>query len=86
MARGPLSKTMASALYEIAHAGSVVERKPGGYWVLPHAKMLSHGSWNPAAWGTSTIEALVGRGKMIYTAHQEGRNGSFPIRAEVVPV
>lgn len=81
MTRGPMSKTMIEALQDITKAGGTVERKPGGYWVLPGAKYSGSG-WG-ISWGTSTIEALVSRGKMAYTIHHEGRTGKFPIAADV---
>lgn len=82
MTEKPLSKTMASALLEIEHAGGTVERKAGGYWVLPGAKWNGN-NWGQS-WGTTTIEALVARNKLIYCDYQQSRAGRFPIRAVMV--
>ena len=77
-----LSPTMKSAYHEIWTHGGIVERRPGGYWTWPHC--LSSGGVPTTYFGTSTIEALVRRGKLEYTARQESsrRAGSFPIEAK----
>jgi len=78
-----LSPTMKSALHEIYSHGGIVERRPGGYWTWPQC--LSNGGVPITYFGTSTIEALVAREKLIYTNHQMGRRGQFPIEATVSP-
>lgn len=82
-ARGELSPTMKTALHEIYSHGGTAARRPGGYWTWPQC--LSNGGVPLTYYGTPTIEALVARGKMQYTAWQEGRRGRFPIKAEVMP-
>ncbi len=72
-----LSKTMADTLKWIADNGGVVERQPGGYWVIPHLGRA--GSWT----GTPTMNALVRRRKMKWTEWQRGSKGTVPIKAEV---
>lgn len=77
-----LSPTMKTALHEIYSHGGIVERRPGGYWTWPQC--LSNGGVPINYFGTSTIEALVARGKLEYMARQESsrRAGSFPIEAK----
>jgi len=81
MAAKDLSPTMKTALHEIYSHGGIVERRPGGYWTWPQC--LSNGGVPLAYYGTTTIEALVARGKLEYTNHQTGRRGDFPIGAKV---
>ncbi len=63
--------------------GAKLVRLPGGFWTHVGAK------WNGSApeWyaGTTTIEALVKRGRMTYSAWQERRKnrGRFPVEASV---
>jgi hypothetical protein len=83
MAKTDLSPTMKSTLHEIYSHGGIVERRPGGYWTWPQCP--SNGGVPLVYYGTTTINALVDRGKMKYTAHKESsrRAGSFPIEAQV---
>ena len=78
MSEKPLSPVMAETLAWIKENGGVIERQPGGFWVIPHLGRA--GSWT----GTPTMNALVRRRKMKWTEWQESKNtGKFPIRAEV---
>jgi hypothetical protein len=77
MTEKPLSKTMVDTLKWIAGNGGVVERQPGGFWVIPHLGRA--GSWT----GTPTMNALVRRRKVKWTDWQRGKKGTFPIKAEV---
>jgi hypothetical protein len=56
-----------------AHGGAIV-RYPGGFWYAANDIGGKH-------FGTSTVEALVGRGAANYTEWHEGRSGRFPVRA-----
>lgn len=79
-----LSPEMQRALnHAMESEGAKLVRLPGGYWTHAGAKM--NGS-SPEWWcGTTTIEALVKRGKLTYSAWQERRNnrGRFPVEASV---
>jgi hypothetical protein len=55
-------------------------RHPGGYWGAP--KYERYGVW----FSTSTVDALVKRGRLIYTAWKDGRKGRFPIEAKIAPL
>ncbi len=81
MSKTELTPTMKDALHQIYCHGGMVERRPGGYWTWPQC--LSNGGVPLTYYGTTTIEALVTRGKLEYTNHQTGRRGSFPIGAKV---
>lgn len=60
------------------HNGQL-HRFPGGYW--------AHANWDATGgrhFGTKTVEALVSRGLLVYSAWQESRSGpKFPILATV---
>lgn len=75
----PLSPTMTNALRWIKEWGGKVKRYPGGFWSSPQA-FLS------VTFGTSTIEALVKRGVMAYSEWKDGRNGRFPIEANLINI
>lgn len=78
-----LSPTMLATLQVIRMKGhGKAVRWPGGFWTYEGAK------WNGNApeWfvGTTTIQALVQRGELEYTKHQDSRRGgSFPIEASI---
>jgi hypothetical protein len=79
MSKKPLSATMAGVLGDIIQHGGVVVRHQGGYWSYPGCPHFgNHFDWYC---GTTTIEALVARGELVYTEWKEGRGGKFPIRA-----
>jgi hypothetical protein len=74
-----LTQTMqAAAVHAQRHGGALV-RHPGGFW-YGAAQDLQRDSKH---FGTPTVQALVSRGVAEYTEWQEGRNGKFPIRADV---
>lgn len=77
-----LSATMAIVLAETIDHGGKLERHAGGYWTYPGCPR----SWTRHDWSapTTTIEALVRRGKLEYTEWRDGRKGKFPIAASVV--
>lgn len=75
----PLSPTMQEALEFVKNHGSI-HRHPGGYW----NREGDHSFTFTGGFGASTINALVKRGHLTYTEWKEGRNGRFPIKAEVV--
>lgn len=79
-----LTRPMEIAMADIARIGGTVERKPGGYWVRPGVAWSSSTGWGLSI-PTTTVQALVRRGKLAYTEHQEGRRGKFPIRAAIPP-
>lgn len=76
-----LSPTMKAALQMATdHDGKLV-RYPGGYWSYFGVSMSTG---RPDQYhGTTTIEALVARGKMRYSAWQQNKNGEFPIEAAI---
>jgi len=76
-----LSPSMQGALAHALNHGAKLVRFPGGFWAREGWK-LHTGLW----YGTSTIEALVARGRMEYTKWQEGKHGRFPIEATVVQI
>lgn len=73
-----LTKTMKEAVDYIRETGGTIHRHPGGFW----AKV----NWTrfDGHFGTPTIEALVKRRVLRYTKIQVGRNGQFPIQAELI--
>lgn len=74
-----LTATMWRALNHAVCNGGILERRPGGFWMLPSADYLKATSF-----GTPTVEALVKRGRMEYSEWKDGKRGKFPIRAQVV--
>jgi len=82
MAKPKISATMAIALAEASENAGQLIRYHGGLWAKRNAERDHYG--NPIDHcGTSTIEALVKRGEMVYTEWKEGRNGRFPVVATV---
>ena len=80
-----LSKQMQDVLDVATKHGGILERWPGGYWSYPGVK-TKFGS--PNWWtGTSTIHALVTRGRLEYTQHRvrsrRTAGGTFPVQAKV---
>lgn len=75
-----LSPTMVRALTLATECEGKLFRAPGGFWRAREA-----GDY--PSFGTSTVEALVTRGKMKYTRWQErsgrGHRAPFPIEATV---
>lgn len=62
----------------ISERGGIIERFPGGFWsVRPFGQHKT--------WGTSSVEALVRRGKLSYTEWQTNKTGSFPVAARLAP-
>lgn len=68
-----VSRSMQQCIDSMKTHGNSIERFPGGFW-----RCEPHGGYS---FGTSTVEALITRGIAEYTKWQEGRNGSFPIKA-----
>lgn len=79
-----LTANMAIALGDIIERGGKIVRHQGGYWTEPGAVMAPV-IGRPFYWwlGTSTVDGLVRRGELAYTEHRDGRNGSFPVAAEI---
>ena len=84
MGKSDLSSIMAVALAIAEAHGGKLERLPGGFWTYPGCPRYAHNGNPHESYGTSTIAALVARGRMKYVEWKEGRNGRFPIAAEVV--
>ncbi len=79
-----LSAVMVAALDLADQHGGKLVRYQGGYWA-PGGR--SHPSINGGEHaGTSTVEALVARGRMAYTQHRAGRRpgNPFPVEATVM--
>lgn len=77
-----LTPAMREAVSNAEGNGGTLHRYPGGFWSWPNA------SWSgstPSGWfcGTSTVEALVDRGRLVYTRWQDGRSGRFPVHATI---
>lgn len=72
-----LSPTMERAVLFIRQNKNTIHRFPGGYW--------AQDTWKHDGphFGTTTIDALVWRGVLFYTAFQSHKTGQFPIRAEL---
>lgn len=77
----PLTKTMQSLIEHMRNHGGVLYRHPGGFWT-------EHSCYNLRAtsFGTGSIEALVSRGIAQYVDWKDGRNGRFPVKAQLVEV
>lgn len=78
-----ISATMAIAL-DMAqrHDGRLV-RLAGGFWTWKGAPRNGHNGHPVDYAGTSTIEALVKRGRMQYVEWRPGRRGSFPVEVRI---
>lgn len=77
-----MSATMAIALDFAMESKGELVRYQGGFWAPRGMPMQPHGA--PADYvNTTTIEALVARGKLKYTEFRTGRNGEFPIAVAV---
>lgn len=75
-----LSLTMQDALdYAIEHGGKL-KRFPGGFWCRGDLE-----AWSRPWFGTTTVDALVTRGRMAYTDWVEGKHGRFPVEASIEP-
>lgn len=72
----PLTPTMEELLKWLEQQDQDLERFPGGFWTVA--------PWGKRTWGTSTVEALVKRGHLIYVEWKTGRGNPFPIRARLV--
>jgi hypothetical protein len=56
-------------------------RYPGGFWMQAGLTAADDAWMNRKWFGTSTVEALVKKGAMVYTQWQGGRHGQFPVEA-----
>ena len=81
----PLTATMAACLDDCLDHGGTFNRFPGGFWAYPGCRRLPHNGHPETHWGTSTIQALVARGRMVYSEWHTGRNGRFSIAVRVLP-
>lgn len=59
--------------------GRKIHRHQGGYWAQKNWN-INHGR----CFGTCTVNALVTRGVAEYTRFIEGKNGRFPVEAELI--
>lgn len=74
-----LSDEMKAALEYIKEHGGTIKRYPGGFW-----QSLEWLNRERRFFGTTTIEALVKRGKLEYSEWKPGWGTSkFPIEAKV---
>lgn len=77
----PLTKPMAECLaLTIEHGGKLI-RHPGGHWSWPECPRYC--GFPTTDFGSTTVTALVTRGELEYSEWATGRNGSFPIAAQV---
>lgn len=85
MTRKSLTAPMVIALdAATAHGGKLV-RHQGGYWSWLGCPRRQHDGLPKEWFATSTIHALVMRDRLRYSEWRDGRNGCFPIAAEVLP-
>ena len=70
-----LTSVMRQCVAGMRQYNNMIDRYPGGFWRC--------GSTGGLTFGTSTVEALVGRGIAEYTEWRDGRKGRFPIRARL---
>lgn len=72
-----LSPTMRVVVDRLREAGGTITRLPGGYWcILNEAGETVHPTY-----GTSTIQALVRRGVLVYSEYKQSHGRQFPICA-----
>lgn len=76
-----LTQKMQSALKFANDHGGKIARYPGGFWMEEDFKSVA--GRRVISFGTSTVEALVSRGLMVYSKWQEGKHRTFPIEATV---
>ena len=76
----PLSPTMTECLAYIRDGGGEIERFPGGFWATPGEHPWPGHSVRQH-YGTTTVQALITRGKLEYTEWKQNQTGRFPIRA-----
>ena len=81
--RDALSPEMKRVLDHAIENGGVLVRYPGGYWTHRNCEWAG----TAPAWyvGTTTIEALVKRGRLTYSKWQPSRRGEFPIEVSAPP-
>lgn len=77
-----LSPTMTKALKAIRAGSGTVRKMP------PNVRFHGCSCWevegaNGELFGTSTIQALVDRGLLMYTEWVEGRTKRWPVKAEI---
>lgn len=76
-----LTATMVACIDFAREHGGLV-RMQGGYWTKAGAGW--NGSTPDDEWfGTSTVHGCVTRGALEYSAYRDGRNGRFPIAAQI---
>jgi|ERR1017187_3404434 hypothetical protein len=74
--RSALSPEMKRCLERVkAHDGTIT-RYPGGFWCVDSSELT---------YGTTTVEALVKRGRLEYCEWKESHGRKFPIKARTVP-
>jgi hypothetical protein len=69
-----ITPEMRRCLERINEASGTITRYPGGFW-YPKEGM--------ASFGTTTVEALVKRGKLEYCEWKEYHGRKFPIKAKM---
>lgn len=75
-----LSPTMVFALEFAREHGGKLVRHQGGFWADPNFSPSTGKEW----FGAKTVEGLVERGYMRYSANRQNSRGSFPIEAELI--
>ena len=74
MDRRVLSPEMKRCLEFVRKEGGSIYRFPGGYWAQENWRDVGGRSF-----GTTTVEALISRGLLVYSAWNESKR--FPIQA-----
>lgn len=72
--KAKITPEMRRCLERISEASGTITRYPGGFW-YPKEGM--------AYFGTTTVEALVKRGKLEYCEWKESHGCKFPIKAKI---
>lgn len=72
-----LSLKMQNCMKQIADGDGTITRYPGGFW-------YPAGNGKPS-YGTTTVEALVTRGRLEYSEWKQSHGRQFPIKARMPP-
>ena len=82
-----LSETMKLAFNTAQEHGGKLERLPGGFWTYSGCERRPNDGIPNWHVGTTTVQALVDRRRMVYSQHKTSRDGGgrFPVEAMIVP-
>jgi hypothetical protein len=80
----PITPTMQDALEFAREHDGKLTRHPGGFWCGPSQFYADRPGCRTRWFGSVTVEALVSRGLMHYSAWVEGKQ-RFPVEATLRP-